>query len=82
MVIDGAEKAALAGASEILENRKNIRCAICSYHCRGDEQSIRSILESHGFIVETSKGYMCPNWTIDAYLEAELRRGVVFGRKE
>ena len=82
MDIEGAEKAALAGASEILENRKNIRCAICSYHCRGDEQSIRSILESHGFIVETSKGYMCPNWTMEAYLEAELRRGVVFGRKE
>ena len=82
MDIEGAEKAALAGANKTLESCKNIRCAICSYHCKGDEQSIRSILESHGFAVETSKGYMCPNWTMEAYLEAELRRGIVFGRKE
>lgn len=81
MDIEGAEKEALAGAAGILENNENIRCAICSYHCWGDEQRIRGILESHGFITETSKGFMCPNWTVEAYLEAELRRGIVFGRK-
>lgn len=82
MDIEGAEKSALAGAAETLERGKNIRCAICSYHCREDEVRIRSTLETHGFTVETSKGYMCPDWTMEAYLEAELRRGIVFGRKD
>ncbi len=81
MDIEGAEKAALAGALRTLDRCGNIRCAICSYHCREDEQSIRDTLESHGFTVETSRGYMCPDWTMEAYLNAELRRGIVFGRK-
>jgi len=82
MDIEGAEQSALAGAAKTLESGKNIRCAVCSYHCREDEESIRSTLESHGFTVETSRGYMCPDWTMEAYLEAQLRRGIVFGRKE
>ncbi len=81
MDIEGAEKAALAGAHRTMEKNENIRCAICSYHCREDEQSIRGTLEDLGFTVETSRGYMCPDWTMEAYLEAELRRGIVFGRK-
>ncbi len=81
MDIEGAEKAALEGASVVLERCKNIRCAICSYHCREDEESIRCTLETHGFTTDTSWGYMCPNWTLEAYLEAELRRGIVFGCK-
>lgn len=82
MDIEGAEKAALAGAEGILRRCGNIRCAICAYHCREDEEAILRTLKRHGFVTETSKGYMCPDWTMEAYLEAELRRGVVFGRKE
>ena len=81
MDIEGAEKAALSGAKKTLERCSNIRCAICAYHCRGDEENIRRILNSYGFETKTSKGYMCPGWTLEAYLEAELRRGIVFGRK-
>lgn len=81
MDIEGAEKAALAGAEGVLERCENIRCAVCAYHCREDEAAIRGTLKRHGFVTETSKGYMCPDWTMEAYLEAELRRGVVFGRK-
>lgn len=82
MDIEGAEKEALAGAEATLKRCENIRCAICAYHCREDEEVIVSILKRHGFITDTSKGYMCPDWTLEAYLEAELRRGVVFGKKE
>lgn len=82
MDIEGAEKSALAGAARILESSANIRCAICSYHCKEDERDIRGILDNHGFVTDTSKGYMCPDWTMEAYLDAELRRGIVFGRKE
>lgn len=81
MDIEGAEKAALSGAEAVLERCGNIRCAICTYHCREDEEMVRAALERHGFATDTSKGYICPDWTIEAYLEAELRRGVVFGRK-
>lgn len=82
MDIEGAEKSALAGAAKTLERCKDIRCAICSYHCREDEQFVRQVLEEQGFETETSLGYMCPDWTMEAYLEAELRCGIVFGRKE
>lgn len=86
MDIEGAERAALAGAGRVLEKGNNIRCAICAYHCKGDEQYIRSVLENHGFETKTSKGYMCPAWTkkvyFEAYLEAEICRGIVFGKKE
>ncbi len=81
MDIEGAEKAALEGASRVLERCGNIRCAICSYHCREDEESIRRTLNGYGFTTDTSRGYICPNWTMEAYLEAELRRGIVFGCK-
>lgn len=82
MDIEGAEQSALAGAVEIPERCDDIRCAICFYHCWEDEQEIRHILEKHGLETETSRGYMCPDWTMEAYLEAELRRGIVFGRKK
>lgn len=81
MDIEGAEQAALAGADKVLEKGKNIRCAICAYHCSGDEKNIREVLERYDFVTETSKGYMCPIWEMEAYLEAEVRRGLVFGRK-
>ncbi len=82
MDIEGAETAALRGAAETLKNSRNLRCAVCAYHAREDEKNIRRILEDCGFAAETSKGYMCPDWTMEAYLDAELRRGIVFGRKE
>lgn len=81
MDIEGAEKAALAGAEKTLTRCDNLRCAICAYHCREDEESIRRTLSAYGFDTETSKGYMCPDWTLAAYLDAELRRGLVFGKK-
>lgn len=81
MDIEGFEKPALMGAARTLQRSKNIRCAICAYHCREDEAWLRDILEKYGFETEVSKGYMCPDWTLEAYLEAELRRGIVFGRK-
>lgn len=81
MDIEGAEKAALAGAEKTLARCDNIRCAICAYHYREDEESIRRTLSGYGFDTGTSKGYMCPDWTLEAYLDAEIRRGVVFGKK-
>ncbi len=81
MDIEGAEKAALEGAGKTLAGCSGLRCAICAYHCREDAESIQNVLHGYGFETETSKGYMCPDWTLEAYLDAELRRGIVFGKK-
>ena len=56
--------------------------AICSYHCKEDEVWIRNYLKKYGFVTDVSDGFICPDWTVEAYLEAELRRGIVFGKKE
>lgn len=82
MDIEGYEKQALSGAENLLRKSENIRCAVCVYHCREDEEWIGNKLRDLGFVTETSRGYICPDWTISAYLEAELRRGVLFGKKE
>ena len=81
MDIEGYEKDALSGALHTLQENGNIRCAICAYHCKEDEQWITEKLQSNGFVTDVSRGYICPNWIVAAYLEAELRRGIVFGRK-
>ena len=81
MDIEGYEKAALMGADDILKNNEKLKCAICAYHCREDERWIKDKLTEFGMITDVSKGYICPDWTIHGYLDAELRRGIVFGRK-
>lgn len=81
MDIEGYEKPALLGASRVLEQGEDIKCAICSYHCKEDEAWIKAFLGQYGYETKCSRGYMSPDWTVESYLEAELRRGVVFGRK-
>ena len=82
MDIEGYEKPALLGAGIIFDNCKNLKCAICSYHCKEDEGWIHNYLKKYGFVTDVSDGFICPDWTVEAYLEAELRRGIVFGKKE
>lgn len=81
MDIEGYEKQALMGAVQTINKNQNIRCAICAYHCKEDETWIRNWFQTYGLDIENSKGYICPDWSVSGYLEAELRRGVLFGRK-
>ncbi len=81
MDIEGYEKAALRGGEKVFDDNVKLRCAICAYHCREDEQWIKEYLESKGYRTDTSRGYMCPDWCIEGRLNAELRRGIVFGSK-
>lgn len=82
MDIEGAEKAALMGAAQTMQRCKDLRCAICAYHCTEDESLIRAALEEYGFETEVSKGYMWLGDTVESYVDAQLRRGLVFGRKK
>lgn len=79
MDIEGYERAAINGAQKILANADKLTCAICAYHCHGDEEWLKSIFLKLGYKIDTSAGYMCPNWSIESVIDAELRRGLVFG---
>ncbi len=81
MDIEGYERAALTGARAVLESNPEIACAICAYHCHGDSEWISSYLGELGFETTMSHGYMSPDWSYESRLYAELRRGVVFGKK-
>lgn len=81
MDIEGYEKPALLGAKRLLQESNQIKCAICAYHCKEDEIWIKDFLKEQGFVTDVSNGYICPDWTVEAYIDAELRRGIVFGRK-
>lgn len=82
MDIEGYERLALLGSEGVIGKSNDIRCVICSYHKKGDEQWIREYMD--GMLMEntTSKGYMIPTWDRSAYHDCEVRRGVVFGRKK
>lgn len=81
MDIEGYEKIALTGAERTLQKNEKICCAICSYHCKEDEEWIKKFLNEQGMNTDTSRGYICPDWIPEEYINAELRRGIVFGRK-
>ncbi len=81
MDIEGYEKNSILGAMKTIERNSNIICAVCAYHCKDDETWLTYRFKEMGMSIDTSRGYICPDWTISAYLEAELRRGIVFGKK-
>ncbi len=80
MDIEGAEVDALLGGRTTLEN-SFAKCAICSYHRQYDEKYISYILESYGYHVDHSKGYMCFPYDENIKDTLDLRRGVVYGKK-
>jgi len=82
MDIEGYERDALLGADRLLRESTDIRLAVCTYHREGDQQWITEFLSSVGYSTENSKGYMFPDWEVGALVNAELRRGLIFGKKE
>lgn len=81
MDIEGYEKEALKGATATLQKTDDMRMAVCSYHCEEDEIRIKNFLSEMGYKTTNSDGYMCPDWMSESILKAQLRRGVVFGKK-
>lgn len=81
MDIEGYEKDALEGADRLFSESKRLTCAICSYHEQDAEEWITTYLQEKGYSTEHSRGYICPDWCLEGRLEAQLRRGIVFGKK-
>ena len=75
--VEGAEISALKGASRILTNSSNIRCAVCAYHCKNAERDIRELLEKYHFKTSTTRGYMFFKEDMDSWVDGELRHGIV-----
>lgn len=75
--VEGAEISALEGASRILTNSSNIRCAVCAYHCKNAERDIRELLEKYHFKTSTTRGYMFFKEDMDSWVDGELRHGIV-----
>ena len=81
MDIEGAEVDALLGGMNVLK-KSNAKCAICSYHKQFDEKYISFILKSYGYRTEHSRGYMFFPYDENIENTLDLRRGIVYGRKE
>lgn len=81
MDIEGAEVDAVLGARTVLEN-SHARCAICSYHRQYDEKYISYLLESYGYTVDHSEGYMFFPYDENVADTLDFRRGVIYGIKE
>lgn len=77
MDVEGAEIESLKGASKILKNSRDIKCAICAYHRKNAERDIRRILEEYGFYTKVTKGYIFFKEDKDSWTDGELRRGIV-----
>ncbi len=75
--VEGAEIASLKGASRVLANSRNVRCAVCAYHRKHAEREIRKLLENHHFYTSTTKGYMFFKEDMDSWIDGELRHGIV-----
>lgn len=81
MDVEGAEPDTLEGGCNTLRNN-HVKCAICSYHKSGDEEQIKEILHSYGYSTSVSNGYMVFYHDVEIFSKLDLRRGVVYARKE
>jgi hypothetical protein len=69
MDIEGAEQAALRGASNTLREAKDIDFSICTYHKKDDAVEIAKILRSYGLEYERTDGYL--------YYGKDLRKAII-----
>jgi hypothetical protein len=74
--VDGFEKKVLDGCSEVFESSTPLKIALCTYHNTDDEKEFTKLLESKGFDVSPSRGYII--FYYDKKIKAPwLRRGLI-----
>ncbi len=83
MDIEGFEEKVLRGCREALESmieeKTDLRMAICCYHKQGSEKEIRDILLKTGFTqIQNSKGFMILNNFCEERVYPYFRRGILF----
>jgi hypothetical protein len=78
--VDGGERPLLKGFKQILHNRTNLKIALCTYHQHQDESEFTGLLETSGFKVSPSMGYMI--FYYDKKLKSPyIRRALIRGIK-
>ena len=80
MDIEGWECDALMAGRRVLE-KNDMRCAVCSYHRKGDDEKLKNIFEECGYMTSYSNGYMIFLADNDIFKELDFRRAMVYARK-
>jgi hypothetical protein len=74
--VDGAEEEVLRSCQGALSSGKPMKIALCTYHKDNDESKFTALLQSHGFNVSYSDGYMI--YYYDKKMRTSyLRRGLI-----
>ena len=81
MDIEGAEVSVLESSEDILR-RNDIRCAICSYHRKGDAFALKEILERNDYQTENSGGQVVFVADVNIFRDLDFRKAMVYAHKK
>ncbi len=80
MDVEGAESSVLRGAKETL-SRPDTKAVICTYHRQNDHAELSAMMESAGYDVRTSPGYMLFLYGVFGLEPPYFRRGLIYCTK-
>lgn len=80
MDIEGMETRALLGGMNLLRNNP-VKLSVCTYHRKRDKEYVQFILESLGYTVSHTEGYMFFLYDPDIDKTLDFRRGVIHASK-
>jgi len=74
--VDGAESVVLNSCNAVFNAHESFKIALCTYHKNNDEKDFTVLLNSYGFSITPSRGYMINYY--DKKMKAPyLRRGLI-----
>ena len=80
--VEGAEAQVINGANKLINNQKDIRIAVCTYHRQTDAQQLDELLKAKGFRNHFSDKYMIFHYGSSNVVEPPyLRKAVLRGVK-
>jgi hypothetical protein len=83
--IEGDEPALVRGAEQLLSGGYIRDLLLCTYHNEGDLELLSTMLQKHGFKIETTKGYIAPIYSLDNYNCADVstlfRKGLIHAHR-
>ena len=77
MDVEGSERDVILGSESFLRTHR-VKLACAAYHRQDDAEVLKTMLESMGFSVAFSDGYMIP--LIDDFVYPYFRRGMIYAR--
>ena len=80
MDIENMECEAIVGASDLLENNKQVKLVVCVYHSQDEEQRVCEMMKGYKKIIKP--GYMVFIYDSEGLKEPYLRHGVIKFEKD